>query len=196
MPKVVEQSMPRKKRVWYPGAKYHIVTRGVRQSLLFKGEEDYRACLSIINQVRQEYPFKISSYCLMPNHIHLQLITIEIEIWKIMQKLKHWYARYFNNKYNFTGHLYQGRYHAELIERDRYNLHVSKYIHLNPVKAGMAARAEDYPWSSYQVYLGQRPSRMVAPEDILAYFSPHSIQAYQKYVESPEPPDFSPEIEL
>jgi putative transposase len=91
---------------------------------------------------------------------------------------------YFNNKYNFIGHLFQGRYKAEIIEKDAYNLQTSRYIHLNPVKASMVELPEEYQWSSYDIYMGQRQSDLVTDEKILSYFKENSRKLYREYVES------------
>ena len=94
------------------------------------------------------------------------------------------YTKYFNNKYNVVGHLFQGRYRAELIESDAYNLQTSRYIHLNPVKASMVDVPLEYKWSSYGVYMGQAKSEIVTDEKLLSYFKDNSRQLYKNYVES------------
>ncbi len=176
--------MPKKKRIWYPGAIYHIMSRGNRRSDLFKDREDYEVYLTILKETMEKYPYIIYSYCLMTNHIHIQLETKDIEIWKIMRYINLSYSRYFNNKYNFIGHLFQGRYKAEIIENDAYNLQTSRYIHLNPVKASMVKRPIAYEWSSYSVYMGVKNSEIVTEEKILAYFKNNSRKLYKEYVES------------
>lgn len=176
--------MPRKKRVWYPGAVYHIMTRGNRRSDVFKDEEDYQVYLTVLRQTMEKYTYILYTYCLMTNHIHLQIETKDIEIWKIMGYINSNYTKYFNNKYNVVGHLFQGRYRAELIESDAYNLQTSRYIHLNPVKASMVDVPLEYKWSSYGVYMGQAKSEIVTDEKILSYFKDNSRQLYKNYVES------------
>ncbi|HHY04161.1 MAG TPA: transposase [Thermoanaerobacterales bacterium] len=176
--------MPRKKRVWYPGAVYHIMTRGNRRSDVFKDEEDYQVYLTVLRQTMEKYTYILYTYCLMTNHIHLQIETKDIEIWKIMGYINSNYTKYFNNKYNVVGHLFQGRYRAELIESDAYNLQTSRYIHLNPVKASMVDVPLEYKWSSYGVYMGQAKSEIVTDEKLLSYFKDNSRQLYKNYVES------------
>ncbi len=112
--------MARQKREWYPGAVYHVMSRGNRRLALFKDEEDY------------------------------------LDFWKIMQRMLHPYARIFNGKYHFSGHLFEGRYVSCLIEDDRYFLEVSRYIHLNPVKARMVREPLDYQYSSYGIFVNHR----------------------------------------
>lgn len=178
--------MARKERIWYPGAVYHIMIRGIRRSDIFKDEGDYGIYLEILEIVKQRYPFFLYSYCLMTNHVHLQIETIEDEIWNIMREINRNYTKYFNKKYNFTGSLYDGRYKSEIIENDQYNLQVSRYIHLNPVKANMVDGPLEYQWSSYNDYLDPDPDKdkIVDDEKILSYFKNKSRVLYMNYVES------------
>lgn len=164
--------MPKRKRVWYPGAVYHIMSRGNRRTKIFRDESDYRVYLKILDRTGFECRFQLYSYCLMPNHIHLQLETGEVEIWEIMRRINRGYACYFNRRHNLVGHLFQGRYKSKLIQDSLYNLQVNRYIHLNPVKAGLVKSPADYAWSSYSCYLSQERSELVNPEKILQYFWP------------------------
>ncbi len=129
--------MPRKRRVWFPGAIYHITARGNRRDAIFRDVIDYRMYLKLLRNVRNRYPFILHSYCLMQNHLHLQLETIDHPTHFIIRDLHTEYAIYFNRKYDLIGHVFQGRYGAKLILDDDYFLTVSKYIHLNPVKANI-----------------------------------------------------------
>lgn len=114
----------------------------------------------------------------------MQIETTDVEIWNIMRYINLAYTKYFNNKYNFIGHLFQGRYRAEIIESDSYNLQTSRYIHFNPVKASMVERPIEYKWSSYGVYMGQVKSDIVNEQKILSYFKDNSRELYREYVES------------
>lgn len=176
--------MPKKKRIWYPGAVYHIMCRGNRRGDIFREDADYEAYLKIMEEVRQKYGFILYSYCLMTNHVHLQLETEEIHISRIMQCMNLYYTKYFNNKYNYVGHLFQGRYKSALIEKDAYNLQTSRYIHLNPVKPKMVEMPLEYPWSSYDIYMGLRVSSLVDDTKILRYFEGSSRELYRDYVEN------------
>ena len=102
--------MPRKKRDWYPGATYHVMCRGIRRMAIFKEEEDYEMFLLMMKRTMERFPFVLHSYCMMTNHIHLQITTVDSEIWKIMKDLLSNYARNFNNKYGYCGHLFDSRY--------------------------------------------------------------------------------------
>ncbi len=180
--------MSNKKRIWYPGATYHITSRGNRKSQLFREKEDYRTYLGIIRGTKHKYNFKVYSYCLMTNHTHLQLQTEETEIWKIMRRINLHYAKYFNNKYDLVGHLFEGRYRSSIIENDYYQLLTSRYIHLNPLKADLVDDPQKYQWSSYGYYLGMRGSNIVNESKILSYFEGKikgsGRKQYKKYVES------------
>jgi len=176
--------MPRKKRIWYPGAIYHIVCRGNRRGEIFREYDDYFAYLSILDEIQQKHGFILYSYCLMTNHMHLQMETEDVDIGNIMRSINLFYTKYFNNKYNLVGHLFQGRYRSELIDNDGYNLQTSRYIHLNPVKAKMVNGPSEYIWSSYDIYLGKRKSNLINEDKILKYFINSDRLLYQEYVES------------
>ena len=152
--------MSRKKRVWYPGATYHVMSRGNRRTVLFKDTSDYLRFLECIALSRKRYGFRIHSMCLMTNHFHIAIETDRTELWKIMQKILHPYSMDFNHKYHFSGHLFESRYTACLIEDERYFLEVSRYIHLNPVKAKMVREPIDYEFSSYGRFLGNGRSEI------------------------------------
>ncbi|MEW5919879.1 MAG: transposase [Bacillota bacterium] len=175
--------MPRKPRIWFPGAIYHIICRGNRRQDIFKDDKDRRVYLSILKECCEKYPFLLYAYCLMTNHLHLQVETLDEEIAKIMKLINMQYTMYFNKRYNLVGHLFQGRYHSELILTDAHNLLTSKYIHLNPVRAEIVDNPLDYPWSSYPVYAGKKNNPMVSTDKILGYFQKDS-QLYRKYVEA------------
>ena len=162
--------MVRKKRIWYPGAKYHIISRGNKKKNIFLDKVDYQIFLDILKEMNRKQPFTIISYCLMPNHTHLQVRTFDVEIWKIMKGINWRYARYFNERYSTVGHVFQGRYVSQIIENNYYNLIVNRYIHLNPVKDKLVLSPKDYCWSSYRVYLGEEKNELVDEGEILGYF--------------------------
>ncbi|MBU8906512.1 transposase [Desertibacillus haloalkaliphilus] len=175
--------MVRKQRVWFPHAMYHITKRGNRRSELFLDDDDRYAYLDFLEQTRLKFPFELHAYCLMTNHIHLQLQTIEDPISQIMLQLNTIYAKYFNQKYQLSGHVFQGRYGAELIDSRLYEIDVSKYIHLNPLSANMVEKAEHYHWSSYRTYIYKEHNPHITTNKILSYFPYPQPINYQKYVE-------------
>ena len=118
--------MARKKRVWYPGATYHVMSRGNRRGAIFKETLDYIEFLELIRLMMERYPFRIHSICLMTNHFHMALETAGTELWRIMQKVLSIYAESFNHRHSYTGHVFEGRYTACLIEDERYFLEVRR----------------------------------------------------------------------
>jgi putative transposase len=156
----------------------------VRRTNLFHDDEDRAMYLSLLEMANQLFPFTLHSYCLMTNHIHLQIKTENSPPSTIMKYINTKYAKYFNKKYHHSGHVFDKRYGKDLIDSSDYELELSKYIHLNPLKAGMVDRVEDYPWSSYPTYVRNILSTIVTTEQILSYFSEPRIQHYEKYIKS------------
>ena len=150
---------------------------------IFREEMDYEIFLLILKKVAENYRMKVHAYCLMTNHIHLLLETTDYEIGKIMQKIAGDYARTYNRKYGYKGHLFENRYKSCLVKEDAYFLQTSRYIHLNPVKARMAAHPEDYKWSSYRTMIALRDDKITERDKTLAYFKDHSVFLYREFVE-------------
>ncbi|MGG1679363.1 transposase [Neobacillus sp. NRS-1170] len=176
--------MVRSPRLWFAGAKYHVTSRGIRRNTLFYDEEDYEKYLNLVEETRKQYPFILHSFCLMTNHIHLQIETLESPLSIIMKNLNTKYAKFFNKKYDYSGHVFEKRYGAELLNSPEYELDVSKYIHLNPVSAGMVNLPEDYPWSSYRAYSDLEEIPLIDPQPILSYFPHPQTQHYKQYMKS------------
>ncbi|WP_216831529.1 REP-associated tyrosine transposase [Alkalihalobacterium elongatum] len=174
--------MARKPRIWFPGATYHITSRGNRRADIFYDLNDRYMYLSLLEKTRIQYPFHLHAYCLMTNHIHLLLETKDTPTKDIIKKLHSLYAMYFNKRHDTSGHLFQGRYHAEIIHDDTYFLEASKYIHLNPVEANMVERPESYRWSSYPAYISSISNPHVCTKRILSYFPYPQKKSYQTYV--------------
>ena len=177
------EELPRKARIWFPGASYHIMCRGNHRHDIFKDEEDRQVYLTLLRETKKENDFYLHSYCLMTNHVHLHIETADINISIIMKRINLLYAQFFNNKYNFVGHLFQDRFKSELIETDQYHLEIGRYIHLNPVRAKITELTIDYTWSSYREYMGIRQDALVTTEKTLGYFSEPRAERYRLYVE-------------
>jgi len=182
----------RPKREWYPGATYHVMSRGNRRTVLYKDASDYMRFIECIVRARELYPFKLHSLCLMTNHFHMAIETQNIELWKIMQRILHPYSMDFNHKYNFTGHLFESRYTSCLVEDERYFLEVSRYIHLNPVKARMVREPLDYEYSSYGKFVSNGSAKkkstklieeLVETDRVLGVFHNNSSEQYRMFVE-------------
>jgi putative transposase len=175
--------MARKPRPWWPGAIYHIMCRGNHRHEIYRDDEDRQVYRSVLSQVKLTHPFIIHSYCMMTNHVHLQLETKDIPLGTIMKMINMKYAIYFNKKYHFVGQLMQGRFRSEIIDTDEYFLAISRYIHLNPVKAKMVANPLDYKWSSCREYFMELPVTLVETQKTLGYFSQPARERYKEYLE-------------
>ena len=176
--------MARQSRIEYPGAFYHVIVRGNQQQDIFLDEDDRAQYLKRLALYKKKHRFYLYAYTLMTNHIHLLLETGDVPISKIMQVLNFTYTQYFNRKYNKKGHLFQGRYKSFLCDRDSYLLALVRYIHLNPVRAGMVKKPEDYEWSSHRQYL-MGTEGIIDSQEVLMQFSQKrsmSIELYEKFV--------------
>jgi putative transposase len=143
--------MARLPRFSIPGQSQHVIQRGNNRDAIFVADEDYGFYLEKLKDACQKFHCEIHAYVLMTNHVHL-LITPYSEngISKVMQSLGRFYVQYFNYQYRRTGTLWEGRYRATLLDSEQYLLICSRYIELNPVRAGMVLHAGEYPWSSYR----------------------------------------------
>ena len=129
--------MARPLRILYPGAFYHITSRGNEQKALFKSNKDREKFIEYLESATERYDAVIHAYCLMDNHYHILLETPSGNLSKIMAHINGAYTNYFNAKRERSGHLFQGRYKAILVEADEYAKELSRYIHLNPVRANI-----------------------------------------------------------
>ncbi|MFH1245352.1 MAG: transposase [Candidatus Omnitrophota bacterium] len=145
--------MARPLRIEYPGAFYHIIQRGSVKEDIFISEQDRLRFYDYLSTMHTRYKVRIHTYCLMNNHYHLIMETEEANLTKAVHYLNTSYTVYFNVKNKRSGHLFQGRYKAILVEADEYLHQLSRYIHLNPVRAGAAKEPEDYPYSSYKYFI-------------------------------------------
>ncbi len=142
--------MGRETRINLPGCIYHVINRGNNKQSLFKEEKDYTRYTELLDSYKERYGFKLYCYVLMNNHVHLLMEVGEKgSISKIMQGITLAHTRYFNFQYGASGHVWQGRFKSPLVGEDSYLLEISRYIELNPVRAGMVKNPADYPWSSY-----------------------------------------------
>jgi REP element-mobilizing transposase RayT len=183
--------MPRGPRIFFENAHYHITDRGNDKHDIFAEEADRLEYLRLLGETKAEFSLLLPAYALMTNHIHLYLVTPKANLAEAMFKLNNTYSHYFNNKYGKTGHLFEGRYKYKLIQTDKYSLALARYIHLNPVKAGLAAKAEDYKWSSAAQYLGREG---LADKEIvlepLADSPAAALSKYLKFMAAPIPGKF------
>lgn len=147
--------MSRDNRIYYNNAVYHIIFRGNNRQMILKGDLDKLSLLETLSRFKERFKFKLYGLVLMDNHAHLVMETNHLyNISKIMQAVLLSYSLKFRRKYNYVGHVWQGRFRSNVIEGDSYITGCLEYIHNNPVRANIAAAAQDYPWSSFYLYNG------------------------------------------
>lgn len=179
--------MGRPLRIEYPGALYHITTRGNERKKIYKDSSDKKQFLEILEDYSDRLGILIHCYVLMDNHYHLVMETPGANLLKVMHGINSYYTGYFNRKYKRAGHLFQGRYKGILIDRENYLIELSRYVHLNPVRAKMVKRPEEHEWSSYRGYIRKREAeKWVYYYWILSSFGVGDRKArsrYREYVE-------------
>ena len=149
--------MSRPLRLLAAGALYHVVARGDARQAIYNDDADRRRFLGILETVVERYSIECHAYCLMPNHYHGVIRTLEPNLSSAMHYLNSVYAQWWNRRHRRVGHVFQGRYKAQLIQADRYFLEACRYVVLNPVRAGLVKAAEDWLWSSYAPCAGLAP---------------------------------------
>lgn len=147
--------MPRKAREKSESGIYHIIMRGINRQSIFEDQEDYVKFIQTIQQYKEKSSYAIYAYCLMGNHVHLLLKTGQEPLEQIMRRICGRYVYWYNSKYQRIGNLFQDRFKSEPVEDDAYFLAVLRYIHQNPIKAGMVRNIEQYKWSSFIEYLNK-----------------------------------------
>ena len=178
--------MARALRIEYPGAVYHVTARGNERRDIFRDDDDREQFLRFLGDAVMRFGWILTDYTLMTNHFHLVLETPRPNLSRGMQWLGGIYAAWFNRKYGRSGHLFGGRFHAFLVEKEAYYLELLRYVVLNPVRAKIVARPEEYRWSSYRAMAGYEP----APEwlnvsELAAFFGPDRAgrEMFKAYVE-------------
>ncbi len=179
--------MARPLRINYPGAFYHITSRGNERKSIYQTNRDYERFMGYLESATERYAATIHCFCLMTNHYHLLLETPRGNLQSILHHINTGYTNYFNAKKRRSGHLFQGRYRAILVEKDVYALELSRYIHLNPVRAGIIKDPIHYPWSSYSSYCSKKSKWDWLQRDfILSQVSKklrQAIRGYRDYVQ-------------
>jgi len=178
--------MARKPRFQLEDGIYHVTARGNRRQLVFRDDRDRTRFLDLLGQVVAREHWCCGAYCLMPNHFHLLLEGRRAALSNGMRRLNGSYAQWFNRRYKLTGHLFQDRFYAGLVESDWHLLELARYVVLNPVRAGLCLRPRDWPWSSYNALIGNaRTPRFLAHEWILGHFGsggPAAQERYERFV--------------
>lgn len=175
---------------------YHIIERGNEKKDIFHDDADRIKFLKILQRNKEKYAYKVYAYCLMSNHVHLLIGSNGSDISQVMKSINVSYVIYFNRKHNRCGHLFQDRFKSEYIDSDNYLLEASRYIHLNPVRAGLITidKLSSYLWTSFATFMGgkDRSSIPIDTHFILGLLSddiPQATKQYVKYVMRDEADD-------
>jgi REP element-mobilizing transposase RayT len=189
-PLLGQDYMARPLRIEYPGAFYHTINRGNAGEKIFKNKGDRKKFLEYVEKAVERFSIIIHAYCLMDTHYHILMETPEPNLSVAVQWINVSYAVYFNKKHQRNGHLFQGRFKAILIDADEYLKELSRYIHLNPVRAKVVATPSDYPWTSYHAFIGkEKKPDWLETEWLLSQFGRRrkdAVRSYKSYVEQVE----------
>ena len=175
--------MVRKPRIHLSDGFYHVILRGNAGQPVFLADVDHYRFFLLLQEGTYRFGYRVHAFCCMTNHIHLVLQAGDIPLSGGMQNLSFRYTRWINWREQRTGHLFQGRYNAVLVDGDSYLLELVRYIHLNPVRAGMVDNPEEYPWSSHRAYLGKELLPWLTTEQVLGQFGKSSVTARKVYKE-------------
>lgn len=173
--------MARKPRIHYPGAVYHVILRGNGGQNVFFSQADRSRFYQLLGEGVERFHHRIHAFCLMTNHIHLAIQVGDIPLSRIIQNLSFRYTRSLNHRKKRIGHLFQGRYKAILLNADSHLLELVRYIHLNPIRAGIEKDPLAYRWSSHRGYLGKELLEWLATDWVLAQFASRTNTARKKY---------------
>jgi len=175
--------MTRPLRLEFPNALYHITSRGDRRENIYDDDVDREVFLEILGHVVADYNWLCHGYCLMDNHYHLIIETLDGNLSKGMRQLNGMFTQATNRRHSRTGHLFQGRYKAILVDKDQYLLELARYVVLNPVRAkGMIRSIEDWPWSNYLAFIGDADEQEWLTADwVLSQFGENRVIAIDNY---------------
>ncbi len=189
--------MSRKLRIHVPNSFYHATLRGNHRQNLFRVESDRKLLNAIVARAIDLYDSRIHAYCWMTNHLHFLIQVGDAPLGSLMRQIASSYARAFQMKLETTGHLFERRYHARMVAADAYLLAVLRYVHLNPVQAGLVSCADHYPWSSHLAYNGGRAEPWLTTDFALSMFSTSLTAAragYRRFMADGDP-DWSPQAD-
>lgn len=150
--------MSRPLRIEFEGAVYHVTSRGDRREPIYRDDVDRRLPLDVIAIAMERFEAQVLAWCQMGNHYHLVLHTQRANLSRLMRHVNGVYTQTFNRRHSLTGHLFQGRFKAIVVDRDSYLLALCRYVERNPVAAGLVATAGDWAWSSYRAHVGLEPT--------------------------------------
>ena len=174
--------MARPLRIEYPGALYHVTTRGNAGNRIFRSDKDREYFLNLLGFIIDRFDWLCHAWCLMDNHYHLVLETPEGNLSRGMRQLNGIYTQKYNWKYTKTGHIFQGRYKAILVDKESYLLELCRYVVLNPVRANIVKSPQGWKWSSFRATAGRaKPPQWLTADWILAQFSRSRGRAQRLY---------------
>jgi len=180
--------MARPLRLEYAGALYHVTSRGNAKADIFLDDADRRVFLRILGATIDRYRWVLHAYCLMGNHYHLLVETLQPNLSRGMRQVNGVYTQCFNRRHKHVGHLFQGRFGAILVERESHLLELARYVPLNPVRAGFVNSAAQWPWSSYRATAGlEAPSPWLTVGVVLEHFGPdpgRALARFQEFVQA------------
>ena len=173
--------MPRKARLKSKSGIYHVMVRGINRQNIFEDQEDYIKFIQVLQKYKEKSGFNIFAYCLMSNHVHLLLKTGLEPLEQVMRRICGSYVYWYNLKYQRIGNLFQDRFRSEPVENDAYFLTAQRYIHQNPLKAGLAGSIEQYKWSSYNDYVNK--TKLIDAGFLLEFFNADIKKAVKGFIE-------------
>jgi REP element-mobilizing transposase RayT len=174
--------MARPLRLAFPGALYHVTTRGNARQAIYLDDQDRQTFLFVLEEVVTRYHWRCHAYCLTDNHYHLLLETPQGNLSVGMRQLNGVYTQRCNRRHARVGHIFQGRFKAVLVERESYLLELCRYVVLNPVRAAVVTQPERYRWSSYRATAGLEPApEWLTREWVLGQFSSQPRRAESQY---------------
>ncbi len=176
--------MARPLRLEFPGALYHITSRGDRRETIFVQDGDRSMFLALFGDVCHRFDWRCHGFCLMSNHYHLVVETTIANLSRGMRQLNGVYTQRFNRCYGHVGHVFQGRYKAIVVDKDQYLLELSRYVVLNPVRVGMVHAAGEWAWSSYRAMIGKaRTPYWLATDAVLGMLDRQRSVARRRYIQ-------------
>lgn len=174
--------MARPLRIEFPGALYHLTTRGNARQDVFLDDQDRRTFLQVLDKTLSDYNGICHAYCLMTNHYHLLLETPEGNLSQIMKQVNGIFTQRFNRRHQRVGHVFQGRFKSIVVDKDPYLLELCRYIVLNPVRSGMVSDPGKYAWSSYRATAGKaKAPEFLSTDWILRQFGETRTRARTEY---------------
>ena len=176
--------MTRPLRIQYPNAWYHVMNRGRSRAKILHSPEDHLAFIELLREASLQWKVRVAAYCLMLNHYHLLVQTPQANLSRFMRHINGLYTQYYNRTYRSDGPLFRGRYKSIVVEQDRYLLELVRYIHRNPIQAGLVKRLEDYRWTSHKAYISEGNQwNWLHREFVLSMLEENTHKQRQAYLE-------------